>query len=64
MEDHMDTPPPPASPTIQLEDLKQRLSRAQEVVVDQAGKLHIPSDPSVASKPPQAKTVLKPQRWF
>lgn len=51
-------------PEINLEDLKRRLSQAEEVVVDSEGKLHAPQDPSVANIPPQKKTVLKPQRWF
>lgn len=56
-------PSQPMSPQNNLEELKRRLSQAQEVVVGPSGQLHMPSDPKVASTPPQEKTVLKPQRW-
>jgi hypothetical protein len=60
----MSNPQAGPHPEITLDELKQRLSRADEVVVDSEGKLHAPQDPSVANTPPQKKTVLKPQRWF
>ena len=54
----------PQNPQNSLEELKRRLAKAQEVVVDQKGKLHLPEDSAVADKPAQDKTVVKPQRWF
>jgi|GEM_PF-6920002 len=59
-------PPQPnqTNPQQSLEELKRRLSQAQEVMVDSNGQLQSPNDPSVANQPPQGKTVLKPQRWF
>jgi hypothetical protein len=58
------SPQTPMSPQNNLEELKRRLSQAQEVVVGPSGQLHNPNDPKVANTPPQEKTVLKPQRWF
>jgi hypothetical protein len=58
------SPQAPMSPQNNLEELKRRLSQAQEVVVGPSGQLHHPKDPKVAGTPPQEKTVLKPQRWF
>jgi peptide subunit release factor 1 (eRF1) len=52
------------SPQTSLEELKRRLSAAQDVVVDSNGRLHDPNNPDIATKPPQEKTVIKPQRWF
>lgn len=60
----MTTPQPPRSPQTSLEELKKRLTNAQEVVVGPDGKMHVPSDPKVAQLDPQQKTVVKPQRWF
>lgn len=59
-------PPQPnrTSPQQSLEELKRRLSQAQEVVVGPNGQLYDPNDPNMAQQPPQGKTVLKPQRWF
>ena len=46
-----------------LEELRSRLDKAQEVVVDQHGTLRPPNDPSVRDEP-SGKTVLKPSRWY
>jgi hypothetical protein len=54
----------PTSPQQSLEELKRRLSQAQDVVVGQNGQLQNPNDPNVSNQPSQGKTVLKPQRWF
>lgn len=54
----------PTGPMTSLAELKQRLDNAEPVVVDQQGRLHIPGDPQLSRTAPQAKTVLKPQRWF
>jgi len=47
-----------------LGELQRRLRNAESVVVDQQGRLHTPDDPEILSTPPQAKTVLRPQRWY
>ena len=60
----MTTPQPPRNPQTSLEELKKRLSNAQEVVVGPDGKMHAPTDPKVADVPADQKTVVKPQRWF
>jgi hypothetical protein len=52
------------TPISSLHELKQRLAKAQPVVVDQDGQLHTPDDPLVVDKPNQSKTTLRPQRWF
>ncbi|MBK9710163.1 MAG: hypothetical protein IPO81_02330 [Kouleothrix sp.] len=54
----------PQTPQNRLEEIKRRLARAQEVVVDNKGRLHIPDDPTIERQSPQEKTVVKPQRWF
>jgi len=54
----------PQDPKKSLEEIKRRVSKAQEVVVDKTGKLYTPDDPAVAEQLPQEKTVVKPQRWF
>lgn len=54
----------PQTPQNSLEELKKRLERAQEVVVDGEGKIHVPNDPEIAEKSAQEKTVVRPQRWF
>jgi hypothetical protein len=46
-----------------LEELRRRLDKAQEVVVDQHGTLRPPNDPAVKDDS-TAKTVLKPSRWY
>lgn len=54
----------PQTPQNRLEEIKRRLARAQEVVVDNKGRLHIPDDPTIERQSPQEKTIVKPQRWF
>jgi hypothetical protein len=47
-----------------LEELRRRLDKAQEVVVDQHGTLRPPNDPAVKDKDEAQKTTLKPSRWY
>jgi hypothetical protein len=47
-----------------LEELRQVLESAEEVIVDSSGSIHPPGDEKVAKTPPQNRTALKPQRWF
>lgn len=52
------------APRNDLNELKNRLNRAQQVVVDAKGNLHIPEDPTIAAQSPHEKTLVRPQRWF
>lgn len=54
-----------SEPRIQsLEELKRRLGTAQEIVVDEKGRLHPPESPEIKDKKPDERTVVKPTRWF
>lgn len=54
-----------SEPRIQsLEELKRRLGTAQEIVVDEKGRLHPPESPEIRDKRVDEKTVVKPTRWF
>lgn len=52
------------SPQTTLDEIKRRMGKAQEVVVDSEGRLHTPEDPEIKEKMHQEKTTVKPQRWF
>ena len=53
-----------ASPTVNLQQIKRRLEKSEELVVDPDGRVHTPEEPEVANKALQNKTVVKPSRWF
>jgi hypothetical protein len=54
------------NPISNLEELKRRLNDAQDIQVDEEGKLHLPDEPDVKQKEMEGKqvTTIKPTRWF
>jgi hypothetical protein len=52
------------SPTINIQQLRERLQNSQEVVMDRTGQIRTPNDQAVQSQPENEKTKIKPTRWF
>ena len=51
-------------PKINLQEIKRRLEKSEELVVDSTGQIHLPVEPDIANTPLPNKTVVKPTRWF
>jgi hypothetical protein len=51
-------------PKINLQEIKRRLEKSEELVVDATGQIHLPEEPDIANTPLPNKTVVKPTRWF
>ncbi|HEY1297514.1 MAG TPA: hypothetical protein VGJ60_30910 [Chloroflexota bacterium] len=54
----------PSQTTLNLKQIRERIDKSEEIIVDRKGTVRLPNDPKVANDPETEKTKLKPSRWY